>query len=272
MANVIAEDTSKQILRFASGRGWRNDPTQAQGRSALQDKISNTKIKALGEDRVGAEIYKCAPRTMSKLTHPLFAKQYNTTWVASQLRGGHLFACPKGSGSNQTVKGFRDVLITETNAKIMGSDLRDKTIASARKIIVNTQYGSGFNGGSPEVCQLHMKAYSDYAERMGLPFAAIFVDLASAFASIIRRLGVGVDVTDVELVKRLQSAGFDNNQCADIVGQLRQLRLWDRAVPDSPRDLGEYVFYHGTPEWYGSLRCRNHSGNIDGGYYLRRLV
>jgi hypothetical protein len=121
------------------------------------------------------------------------------------------------------------VLITETNAKIMGSDLRDKTIEYAKKIIVDTQYGSGFNGGAPEICQLHMKAYSDYAERMGLSFAAIFVDLASAFASIIRRPGVGTDVTDVELVRRLKSAGFDNNQCADIVGQLRQLRLWERA-------------------------------------------
>jgi hypothetical protein len=64
---------------------------------------------------------------------------------------------------------------------------------------------------------------------MGLSFAAIFVDLASAFASIIRRLGVGVDVTDIELVKRLKYAGFDTNQCVDIVGQLRRLRLWERA-------------------------------------------
>jgi hypothetical protein len=48
---------------------------------------------------------------------------------------------PKEGGYNHTVNGFRDVFITETNAKIMGSDMRDKTIEFAKKIIVNTQYG-----------------------------------------------------------------------------------------------------------------------------------
>jgi hypothetical protein len=48
MAEIISEDTSKQILRFASGRGWRTDPTQAPGRSALQAKLCNTRVKALG--------------------------------------------------------------------------------------------------------------------------------------------------------------------------------------------------------------------------------
>jgi hypothetical protein len=74
-----------------------------------------------------------------------------------------------------------------------------------------------------------MKAYSDYAERAACSFAAIFVDLASAFASIIRRLGMGIDITDVELVKRLKWAGFNNDQGADVVGQLRQLKIWERA-------------------------------------------
>jgi hypothetical protein len=98
MTNVVSEDRSKQILRFTLGQGWKNDPTQAPGRSALQSKINNTKVKALGEDRVGAEIYKCAPKTISKILHPLFAKQYNAAWIATQLSGGHLFACPKGGG------------------------------------------------------------------------------------------------------------------------------------------------------------------------------
>ena len=70
MSNVITVDRNNQIAKFSRGQGRKNDPTQAPGKSALQSKIGCTKVKALGEDRVGAEVYKCAPKSIATNTSP----------------------------------------------------------------------------------------------------------------------------------------------------------------------------------------------------------
>jgi hypothetical protein len=124
-------------------------------------------------------------------------------------------------------KGYRDVVIAELNAKVLGSQLRDQSIGAVREIVLETQYGSGLNGGSIETAHLHLRAYADHAQLHGLSF--LFADLAGAFASVIRRLGIGNDVTDIELARRLRHIGFTGEQICATIDEMKQMRPWDDA-------------------------------------------
>jgi hypothetical protein len=56
-----------------------------------------------------------------------------------------------------------------------------------------------------------------------------FADLAGAFASVVRRLGIGNDVTDMELARRLRHIGFTGAQICATIDEMKQMRPWDDA-------------------------------------------
>jgi hypothetical protein len=184
--------------------------------------MAAAKKKALGEDLLGAELDKIGAEEIAGSLRPLTTKIYENAWVSSQLRGTHLFACPKPGGQHGLAKGYKDVVIAELNAKVLGSQIRDQSIGAVREIALETQYGSGLNGGSIQTAHLHLRAYADHAQLHGLSCAILFADLAGAFASVIRRLGIGNDVTDMELARRLRHIGFTGEQICETIDEMKK--------------------------------------------------
>ena len=116
--------------------------------------------------------------------------------------------------------------------------MRDKTLPYAKRLIVGTQYGSGLNEGSIEVGALHVKAMADYCHKANLSCAFLFVDLAAAFASIVRRIVVNSVATDMELARRLHACEFSSDDVCDILDDLRTLKSLDEAkTPGQLRKL-----------------------------------
>jgi len=186
-------------------------------------------IKAVSEDCLGAELGKAAPLQVAKLLQPLIVKMFETSWLSTFIRGGHLFALPKGTASQSKTEAYRDVLISDFVAKAFGGEVRDKVHGHALQTIVNTQYGSGFNGGAIDIATLHIRAIQDYCKEHRLSFCGLFSDLSAAFPSIVRRLAVGNSITDCELCDRLKAIGFGPDMIVDTLHMLRSLKVWEKA-------------------------------------------
>ena len=88
--------------------------------------------------------------------HPIIVKSYEAAWLSRFARGGHLFAVFKNKGSQNRVASYRDVLIADGLSKTIGRDLRNTIKPFANNITVESQYGSGLNGGAIDIASLHL--------------------------------------------------------------------------------------------------------------------
>ena len=73
---------------------------------------------------------------------------------------------------------------------------------------METQFGSGLNGGSTEVAHLMLKAYFDYASAKKQMMGALFVDISTAFAAMVRSVIFPMPASDEVLLKKLADRGF----------------------------------------------------------------
>jgi hypothetical protein len=208
--------------------------TLAPGLSSIKAIFAKAKLKAIGEDLMGGELLRCAAAEIAKIVHPLFVKIFETSWIPTQMRGGHLFAILK-KGDKQVRSNYRDVVAADCLSKAFGSSVRTEVLPYVRGLALQTQYGAGLNGGSIEMTHLHLRAMADITLARNFSFSAVFVDLSTAYASMNRRLAVGSDITDVELAARLRASGFDKDSIVRILSELRTLKVWDQV--QTPRQL-----------------------------------
>ena len=62
----------------------------------------------------------------------------------------------------------------------------------------------------------------DIAEARGLSFAAIFLDIATAFADMCRRIAIDAPIHDAALIHRLRSLGFVEPEIEAIMQDIEQ--------------------------------------------------
>ena len=128
------------------------------------------------------------------------------------------------------------VVIADGFSKVVGGMTRSATLPYAKQGLLETQLGSGLHGGAIDVAHLLLRSMCDAALVRGHSAAIIFLDLASAFASVARSLAIQTEVTDEELVRRLRTNGFETQKIVDILGEFHRFSVWDKSVtPDQLR-------------------------------------
>ena len=74
----------------------------------------------------------------------------------------------KGKGSKSDIASYRDITLTSQEAKVSGKWIRQMVVSSVANGAIPTQFGSGFNGGSTDVCQLYCKAAMALADVLSM--------------------------------------------------------------------------------------------------------
>ena len=69
--------------------------------------------------------------------------------------------------------------------------------------------------------------------------SVVFSDLSAAFPSIIRRLAVGTDISDLELANRLRALNFDGQMISDVLADMQRIDVW--AAVGTPKQLHKLV-------------------------------
>ena len=166
-------------------------------------------VVGVGEDGLGSELFKACPARMASIFHPLFFKSAIAMAPPMQLKGGHLLELFKGKGSKCNLSSFRDVTICNSAAKPLCMHLRSQSMKPLARYSCETQFGGGLNGGSTDFPRLYLDASRSIAHKNKLSFACVYIDLKSAFASIVRGfalepLGASMMLISVILSRELQ--------------------------------------------------------------------
>ena len=91
------------------------------------------------------------------------------------------------------------------------------------------------NGGANDVAHLTIRAVRDCCQARRTSCAFAFLDLAAAFATVIRRLAICTSVSDQELMSRLSSLGFNVSEKVEIFNELNKLDVWGKSL--TPADV-----------------------------------
>ena len=89
-----------------------------------------------------------------------------------------------------------------------------------------TQFGGGLNGGSTDIPRLYLDAARSIADKKGLSFACIYIDLKSAFASIVRGISLESLCSSEDLCHRLTARGFTQDDIREIINGLSDFSFW----------------------------------------------
>lgn len=134
----------------------------------------------------------------------------------------------KGKGC-PTSKNFRDITITDEIAKVSGSAIRSSILPAVEQCALESQWGSGLHSGSTDVVHLAAKSIIHIASGMKLSAALLFIDIASAFASMARRLSINESTPDEQWISLLVSSGFSTDEIQDIIAETGKICSYTEA-------------------------------------------
>ena len=137
--------------------------------------------------KVGNDLHRAAPKELASLYHPIHMKSVGMASAALPCKGGQTHPIDKKTIVKRVTE-TRDVRLEDPPAKINSSTIRPSMKKCVSNGAMHTQWGSGMNGGSTEVAHLALEASVGIARTNKKSSAVIFVDVASAFASIEKAL------------------------------------------------------------------------------------
>ena len=77
-----------------------------------------------------------------------------------------------------------------------------------RDIMGNSKFGSGFNGGETAIIHIYLRLITEYFLSNKRSIAILFLDVASAFATVLRKILFDTNQGDEAWLKSLKDVGF----------------------------------------------------------------
>ena len=126
----------------------------------------------------------------------------------------------KGHGERTHIKPYRDITLSDLSSKDFGSFIPAAVLVAVSNLAGEGQYGAGLNGGTTDLCHLHVTQAFCTARAQKRSCGIVFIDIVGAFASVARRIVVP-DLPQSEEVWRvhLTACGFTPDDGDSIVSQ-----------------------------------------------------
>ena len=230
LASVINTNRSAKIFDIKRGKTLPYfEPLIVPSFHELGCKCSHRRpFLATGEDLISSEAIKRFPLIFSAIYHPIAVKSVCLIESPTQFKGGMIVDLYKNKGSKAEIENYRDIMLASEPGKAIASVLRKDLNKVADNYTSGTQFGSGLNHGSTEFAHLHVKAAIDFANHTNLSSAIIFLDVKTAFASMLRHFILPSDCPDPEPVflRRLVSLGFSEEEANGIYQQAARSMHW----------------------------------------------
>ena len=151
----------------------------------------------MGEDILGCELGRRFPREVAQIMFPVTVKSWLFKLPPVQWLGGQVQELHKTKGSTSQVASFREVMLGNMFGKKFSKCLRKDAKQFLDDGSLSTQFGSGIGGGGTDVAHLYLRGLADFAKHKKLCCACIFIDVKTAFASLIREVAMSNE-SDVE--------------------------------------------------------------------------
>ena len=129
----------------------------------------------------------------------------------------------KGKGSQSTISSYRDIFLGDYDGKGFTKIIRKTLLPMASSIVGYTQFGSGFNGGETAIAHLVLRLHFDVCKMYQTPGSSLFLDVVSAFASLLRRIVFDNEQGDEAWYKELKNNGYTDADISDIHAVISQV-------------------------------------------------
>ena len=148
----------------------------------------------------------------------MFLKSWILAAEPLQYKGGILVSILKKPG-HWNLSNLRGIMLIESIGKIFHAMMRTCLLPWATEQRIPTQYG-GFKGQQTAHAALHLRTFMNIAKAKRISCAVIFVDLKSAFHSLLREHAFGGDMTfSARLCSVLQDEGFNPDDLQNLSAQ-----------------------------------------------------
>ena len=164
--------------------------------------------KGFGEGRICTDVYKHFADTMSRLQFPLAVKTYVRIQPPLQWKGGMVCELFKNKGSPSLCAHYRDIMLADDSGKAIGKLIRKRLLPFAANLAKSTQFGGGLNGGETAFAHLYIRLVIDWAVNSSVSCSVLFLDVVTAFATMLRRIVFNYEDGDEAWLASLHQAGF----------------------------------------------------------------
>ena len=159
--------------------------------------------KAPGLDGIGAEIFQVDIPAVAKRLYPIFLKSVLRGQALPDLSGGWLIPLFKQKGSAQAMSGYRAIMLEPVLARTFARAWRGRLEDGLSKVAAPLQYG-GRRGLAIEAVHLCVKLWQCNAVARRQSVTLLFMDIRSAFYSVVKPLLTGFDGNTDALIQVFQ--------------------------------------------------------------------
>ena len=163
--------------------------------------------KGHGEDSVPYEFFRVAIWHMAHLLHPLFLKCIFRLEHPLPWKGGMLAELFKNKGSPGEQSNYRGVLVSDSAGKYLDSWTRHRLLDSTSGAFRPNQCGGTKHLGT-DFCAHISALFYEYLAQSRMSGAQLFIDVSSAFESVIRSLLYDDGYFDYHVATALEGLGY----------------------------------------------------------------
>jgi len=216
-------DTRDRFGDFDFQDIWKSIPSPSD---TLSMNLSAKVGKAPGENRIIGKVHRVFAKLITTLTYPLVLKTYARIQPPIQYKGGMIHEVYKMKGPMHLCSSFRDVLLANDSGKHICKRIRSKVMPWASRLVNSTQFGGGFNGGETSMAHLYARLCMQACRASDTSCGILFLDVVTAFATMLRRSIFSIDDGDESWLKSLSNAGFSASDVKAIYDTVAELSKW----------------------------------------------
>ena len=163
------------------------DPTAFPSSWDIQLLLARLKRdKVAGPNLIPPAVMKAGGEILSRQLAVLFAKAVAQAKEPLAWKGGTLIPLWKGKASPSLPEAYRSIFISNYSAKLFHQCVRQHLVTAWEPAIQAMQYG-GRAGLGVDMAHHVVQSHQAWATQAGVPTAVLFVDIRSAFYTVIRQ-------------------------------------------------------------------------------------
>ena len=163
--------------------------------------------KTCGYDNIPGELLHASCTHLAPHIWPLLMKITTRLEEPLQYKGGKLFALFKGRGSSLDCESYRAILVSSALGKCIHNVFRSRVMPYLQSSATQLQY-SAQSGGMVAMAAHSIRLAQGRAKRYSVSDFTMFLDIASAYYTLLRQHAVDLSLGDEDVVRFLHRMGI----------------------------------------------------------------
>lgn len=204
------------------------DPQAVVGNLDFRKRSSTCNAgKSHGPSKNVSDLFRAEAEQMARLNDPMAIEATLAVDVSLTWQGNDNAMLVKNQiGNVQALDNQRSIALADQEPKIVGGELRTRTMPHLADSIVTTQWGDGFGAASCEIAHSALEGFAAYAQVLGVCVVRIFVDVVQASPSLVVALDLPLPLRTEAIKTLLREAGFSDDDVLEIIAESVSTDEW----------------------------------------------